>query len=61
MVIPCQIVLCLSQCRLGFLTGVFYPIRELVNRFDVGRRLMWFEAHLGVSAGIEEERCLLCG
>jgi len=50
-VIPCHIVLCLSQHRLGCLKGVFHPICELVNRFDTRRRLMRFEAHLGVSAG----------
>ena len=60
-VILCHIVLCFSQHQLGFLEGVFHPIREFINRFNAGRRLMQFEAHLRVSAGIEEEGCLLCG
>jgi len=60
-VIPCHIVLCLGQCRLGFLEGVLHPIREFINRFEAGWGLMRFKAHLRVSAGIEEEGCLLCG
>jgi len=60
-VIPCHIVLCLSECRLGFLKGVLHPIHEFTNRFEAGRGLMWFEAHLRVSAGIKEEGCLLRG
>jgi len=60
-VIPCHIVLCLGQHRLGFLEGVLHPIREFINHFEAGRRLMQFEAHPRVSAGIEEEGCLLCG
>jgi len=60
-VIPCHVVLCLGQRRLGFLEGVFHPIREFINRFKAGQRLMRFEAHPGVSASIEEEGCLLRG
>jgi len=60
-VIPCHIILCLSQCRLGFLKGVLHPIREFINCFEVGWRLMQFKAHPRVPAGIEEEGCLLCG
>jgi len=60
-VIPCHIVLCLSQRRLGFLEGVLHLIHEFINRFYVGRRLMRFKAHLRVSAGVKKEGCLLCG
>ena len=60
-VVSRHIVLCLGQRRLGFLERVLHPVRELVNCFDVGRRLMQFEAHLRVSAGIEEEGRLLHG
>ena len=47
--------------RLGFLEGVFHPICEFINCFEAGQRLMQFEAHPRVSAGIEEEGCLLHG
>jgi len=60
-VIPSHIILCLSQRQLGFLKGVFHLIHEFINRFEVGWRLMQFEAHPRVSAGIEQEGCLLHG
>ena len=60
-VVSRHIVLRLGQRRLGFFERVLHPVRELVNCFDVGRRLMQFEAHPRVSAGIEEEGRLLCG
>ena len=60
-VVSRHIVLRLGQHRLGFFEGVLHPVRELINCFDVGRRLMWFEAHPRVSAGIEEEGGLLRG
>ena len=60
-VVSRHIVLRLGQHRLGFFEGVFHPVCELVNCFDVGRRLMWFEAHPRVLAGIEEEGGLLRG
>jgi len=60
-VVSRHIILRLRQRRLGFFEGVFHPVRELVNCLDVGRRLMWFEAHPQVPAGIEEEGCLLRG
>jgi len=60
-VIPCHIVLCLSQRRLVFLKGVFHPICEFINCFEAGQRLMQFKAHARVLAGIEEEGCLLRG
>jgi len=60
-VVSCHIVLRLGQRRLGFFEGVLHLVRELVNCFDAGQRLMWFEAHLQVLAGIEEEGCLLHG
>jgi len=53
-IIPCHVVLCLGQCRLGFLEGVLHLICEFINHFEAGRRLMRFEAHPRVSAGIEE-------
>ena len=46
---------------LGFLKGVFHPVREFINHFEAGQRLMRLEAHLRVSAGIKEEGCLLHG
>ena len=60
-VVSRHIVLRLGQRRLGFFERVLHPVRELVNCFNVGRRLMWFEAHLRVLAGIEEEGRLLRG
>jgi len=45
----------------SFLKGILHLIRELVNRFNAGWRLMQFEAHPGMSAGIEKEGCLLHG
>jgi len=60
-VVSRHIVLGLGQRRLGFFKGVLHPVRKLVNRFDVGWRLMRFKAHPRVSAGIEEEGCLLRG
>jgi len=44
-----------------FFESIVHPIHELVNGFNMGWRLMQFEAHPGVSAGVEEEGCLLCG
>jgi len=41
--------------------GIFHPICELVDSFNAGCRLMQFEAHPGVSAGVKEERHLLRG
>jgi len=60
-VVSRHIVLRLGQRRLGFFKGVLHPVRELINCFDVGRRLMRFEVHPWVPAGIEEEGCLLRG
>jgi len=60
-VVLCHVIFCFSQRRLSFLKGILHPIHKLVNHFNVGWRLMQFKAHLGVSAGIEEEECLLHG
>src|SRR6266540_3220144 len=60
-VVLCHVVLCLSECRLGFFQCILHPIHKLVNCFHLGWRLVRFKAHLRVLASIKEEGCLLRG
>ena len=60
-VVSRHIVFRLGQRQLSFFEGVLHPVREPVNCFDAGWRLMRFEAHPRVPAGIEEKGRLLRG
>jgi len=53
-VVPCHVIL-----RLGLFEHVLHPISELVDCFYLGRRLVRFEAHPRVAAGVKEERGVL--
>ena len=60
-VVSRHVILCLSQGRLSLFKCVFHPVSELVHCFHFGWWLVWLEAHLQVSAGVEEERGMLHG
>ena len=60
-IILCHVVLHFGQCRPCLVKRALHAISELIYCFNLGWRLVWFEAHPRVSASVEEERCLLCG
>ena len=60
-VVPCHIILRLGQGGLRLFECAFHPVGELVHGLYFGWRLTQFEAHPWVSAGVQEERCVLGG
>jgi len=41
--------------------GVCHPVFELIDRFHLGPRLVWLEAHSGNASSVKEERKVLSG
>ena len=58
-VVSRHIVLRLREGGTGFIQCLFHLIGELIHGLDLRRTLIWFEAHVWMSTGVEEERGVL--
>ena len=56
-----NVLLGLCKCRPGLQECGVHPVLELVDSFESGSYLVWFKAHLWVSASVNHERSLLGG
>jgi hypothetical protein len=60
-IVPCHVILHLSQGQFGLFEHAPHPVSELVHCFHFGQWLVQFEAHPWMLASVEEEWGVLHG
>ena len=60
-VVPSHVFLGLCECRPGLQECGVHPVLEFIDSLKSGFCLVWFKAHLQVSAGVKHEGSLLGG